>query len=458
MTTRGLARPVLFVASRSDIAGGENYLLSVLRHIDRQRFPPLVVLPGEGPFQVALHGLGVECHVLPVNHGWLTPPEEWYRFLSAMGPRVRRLADLIRHREVALVHTNSNVVLDGALAARLAGVHHLYMAHIEFQPHMAVYQRAPLDPATFAWAMAELSTRIVAVSASVAGTLMPPLPPGRVAVIHNGLEIAALDETLRAVDRGLRSELGLAPTATLVTGVGRIHTDKGFDLLVEAAAAITPTRPDVHFLIAGAADDTAFLARLQDRTQALGLADRIHFLGRRADVPRLLANSDVFVLSSRREGHPFALLEAMACGCAAVATRCGGVDETIADGATGLVVGVDDVPGLAGAIARLVDEPTLRQRLAEAAGRDVRARFDARSSVRALQEVYEGMLRTPAPAPGSPAVDLLIQAAGEIGHLGTQLTVVEERLRQVEHLAAAIRGNPIYRRLRGLASALTGRR
>src|SRR5258706_8557016 len=128
--------PVLFIASRSDIAGGENYLLSVMRHLDQKLYQPLVVLPGQGEFETALNRLGIETIVVDSPYGFLRPVAPWYRLVKGLDERVGRIAEIIRARNVAIVHTNSNMRLEGALAARMLGVHHLYLAHIGFQPNM----------------------------------------------------------------------------------------------------------------------------------------------------------------------------------------------------------------------------------------------------------------------------------------------------------------------------------
>jgi glycosyltransferase involved in cell wall biosynthesis len=445
---------ILVIASRADIAGGEKYLLTVARHLDRSRFRLLVLLPGDGPLRTALEAEGVETVVSEANYGWLAPPVEWYRFLSGLPERVDRVLALIRDREVGLVHTNSNMILDGALAARLAGVPHLYLAHIEFQPNLPIYRRLPLQPASFARLMAEVSTQVVAVSDSVARALSPPLPPHRVQVIHNGIELEAFDSAVARGGRRLRAELGLPDAAPLVTAVGRIHPDKGFDHYLEAARLVAAGSPEAHFVLVGGDDDSAFSDRLRARGAEAGLSGRFHFLGRREDIPAVLAQSDVFVLSSRREGHPFVLLEAMAASLPAVATRCGGVEETLVGGETGYLVDVGDVGALAAAVGRLVDDTDLRRRMGVAARERVVKHFTAEDCVRALAGVYEDMLREPAMPAGSFPVDLALRGAGELGQLGGRLVEVEARLRQVEHLARGVRESPLYRAARAVRSAL----
>jgi glycosyltransferase involved in cell wall biosynthesis len=127
-------------------------------------------------------------------------------------------------------------------------------------------------------------------------------------------------------------------------------------------------------------------------TRSLGLEDRVHFLGRRADVFPLMRLADAIALPSRREGHPLALLEAMALGKAVVACAVGGVPESVRDGETGLLVPSDDPAALARALARLRDDAALRGRLGAAAACEVRARYHIRRTVAAVEAVYERCL------------------------------------------------------------------
>jgi glycosyltransferase involved in cell wall biosynthesis len=451
-------KQILFIASRADIAGGEVYLLNVMRHLDRERFAPFVVLPRLGEFSAALNRDGIENAVVESEYGWVGAPLAWYRLVEGLDARVRRVREIIRERNVELVHTNSNMILEGALAACLEGVHHVYLAHIEFQPNMPIFERFSIDQASFAHLMGDLSTRVVAVSKSVADALVPPIAKEKVQVIHNGLELKEFESTSATRNGDLRHELGLPADSILVTSIGRIHPDKGHDDLVRCASKVVGQTNNVHFLHAGEDDDKPFADQLRADVRVAGIDNRFHFLGYRRDVPHLLAESDIFVLSSRREGHPFVLLEAMASGCASVATRCGGVEDTVTNGKTGLVVSIGDTAEMTEAVVRLANDTVLRTAIASAAREDLRARFDVKTSVAALMNVYDEVLRSPKPMSGSVGVDLFLRATNELGTLGLKVTEMEERLRQVEHLAQHVRDNLIYKAARRLKQGFRSRR
>ena len=442
---------ILFISSSPDIAGGENYLLTVIRHLDRERFHPIVMVPGEGDFHNELIRLGIESFVLKINNGWLTPPEEWYQHLSDIPSRVRMLADLIRKRNIALVHTNSNTILEGALAARLAGVHHLFLAHLEFLSNNPIFQRFPLDAHSYSQLIGDLSIHVIAVSQAVARSYSPSIDQKRIQVINNGLEFEKFDYAVENIDGSLRSELGLTDDALIVAAVGRVHSDKGFDYYLEAAGLVIPQKANVHFLLIGKDEDLEFCKALRTRVQELNISDNFHFLGHRNDIPRILAETDIFVLSSRVEGHPFVLLEAMACACASIATRCGGVEETVTDD-TGYIIDIGDIQVLASVITKLVNEPELRKKMALSARARVKKHFEASSCIRSLIDAYDVILSQPEPKPGSYVIDLFLQALTENAYLGKQIVQLNERVKNLEYLADKFWKNPIYR----LAKKLTG--
>lgn len=448
---------ILYIASRSNIGGGEIYLLDVFRHLDRSRFRPLVVLPGEGEFRKQLDEMGIEWMIQEVNYGWLKPPLPWYSFLSALPQRVRNLVRLIEAEKIALVHTNSNQILEGALAAKLAGVHHLSVVHIPFQANLPIYQRFPMHPSSFAELIGELSTRIIAVSEPVARSLSPPVPREKIQVIHNGIDLERFQDITKLQAHSVRQALGIPEDAPLITGVGRIHPDKGFEYFVEAAEKVARDVPSAHFAIVGSIDSPGYASELKSRVQELGLERRFHFLGFRKDIPAILAQSDVFLLTSRSEGGPYVLIEAMACGCACVASRCGGfVEYVIRPGETGFLVDYGEVATTADYLIQLLKNLQLRKQIAEQ-GRNfiLSGEFDVRHSVGKLMQVYAEILAEPPPLPGGYAVDLLLQGATEIGYLGQKLTLLEEKMKKADRAATLVLDNPIAKLLRRFKTMLS---
>jgi len=168
---------------------------------------------------------------------------------------------------------------------------------------------------------------------------------------------------------------GIAQDAPIVGLVGKLTVQKGPDVFLRAAAEVAKNLPDVHFVIVG---DGPLREELRITAGKLGLAQRVHFLGPRGDIEPLLASFSVLVSSSRWEGMPTVILEAMAAGVPVVATDIPGTNEVVCHELTGLVTPPDDSKGMARAITRLLRDQQLRHTLASAAGRVAQSRsFDA---------------------------------------------------------------------------------
>jgi len=178
----------------------------------------------------------------------------------------------------------------------------------------------------------------------------------RCRIIYNGLDLAAYRMRTServALRRQIRAEFGLEQDALVFINVGRFHPPKGHDVLLAAARDVTARAPTLHFLLVGDGD---LQGPMQAQARRWGLAHNVHFAGLRHDVPRLLQAADAFVLSSRREGLPGVVLEALAAGLPVVATDLPGVREIAAH--TGLIriVPCEDAPALAREILRTRDD------------------------------------------------------------------------------------------------------
>lgn len=183
--------------------------------------------------------------------------------------------------------------------------------------------------------------------------------------------------------------LGL-PTDALVVGcLGRLEEVKGFTYLIEAAALLRESSPQLVVAIAG---QGALREQLEAKAQALGVTDRVVFLGFLLDVNPVLDALDLFALPSLCEALPFALLEAMAHELPAVGTTVGGVPEVIVPYETGMLVPPRDPKALAAALKPLIESAELRERLGKAGRERVCRHFQESEMVSKTIDVYQTML------------------------------------------------------------------
>jgi glycosyltransferase involved in cell wall biosynthesis len=216
-----------------------------------------------------------------------------------------------------------------------------------------------------------------------------PRHQDRMETLIQGIPVGALAS--RRVERaGARRALGITDEHVLVATVANFREKKDYPTLLAAAAACVD-EPRLRFVAVGQGPLEAELRALHHRLQ---LADRFQFLGYRADPAAVLAAADVFVLTSRHEGLPIALLEAMALGVAPVVTAVGGIPEVVTDGHDALLVPPGDVAAVVAAIRRLADEPGTRRRLGAGAMRRAAA-FDITTTQRALVARYRELLAEP---------------------------------------------------------------
>ncbi len=219
-----------------------------------------------------------------------------------------------------------------------------------------------------------------------------------VEVVPNGIEVDRFHPGLNVPDWRARCGLSDAP---LVTYLGRLTQDKGVHRFLDAIATLAPER-EFSAVVGGRGPEEG---RVRERIASdPALQRRVRFLGPIAEEEKaaLLAQTDVFVLPSTSDTSSIALLEAMACGAACVASREGGPREIVADGSTGRLVSVRAPGEVAGAIRELLERPDERARLAAAAERFVGEHASIDSTARRFISLYEHLL-----AERSPGADRL---------------------------------------------------
>ncbi len=358
---------LLYVAGNFVTGGAERHLLEMWRRLDRSRFDVrIAVLKREGAFTPLVEATGLPIHDLGVGR----------RLYDASGLRgLLRLVSLVREFRPDVVHGYLfGPNLFAALAGRLCGVPVTCVAKrnvdaFETPRQIAVQRLAH-----------RLATHVTAVSREVAASSVAlGVPAERVTVIENGVDVARFDGATRR--DGVPGLEGVPAGVPLVGSVGCLAPRKDYGTLLAALALLGRDR-DWRCALAGDGPDRA---ALEARAAELGVADRVLFLGERSDVDRLLPAFDVFVLSSREEGIPNALLEAMAAARPCVATRVGGNAEVLEDGRTGWLVPAQDPAALAGALGSALAGPAEAARRGAAA----RAAMIAERSIEAMVRRHE---------------------------------------------------------------------
>ena len=210
------------------------------------------------------------------------------------------------------------------------------------------------------------------------------LPGRKMVLIRNGSRVTELDPD-RPAPAGLREQLGFTSADTVVVVLGRLEPQKGHSVLLDAFAEVVRELPHARLVCVG---DGYLRPDLEAKTERLGLAAAVRFVGFQSNVADWLALADFTVLPSLFEGMPLAPIESLAAGRAVVATAVDGTPEAVIDEVTGLTVPVGDARRLADAIARLVRDPELRRRFGREGRKLVEARFNDAHMVEAAQRFY----------------------------------------------------------------------
>lgn len=328
---------IAFCITELDPGGAERALTQLVLGLDRNDWEPYVFCLGpRGHFADVLESAGVPVTCLNAR-GFFSLPQV-----------VFRLTRELRRLRPALVQTflfHANIL--GRIAARLAGIP-VVVSGIRVAERRNRWQ-GRVDRWTNRLVAANVcvSQGVADFSAQNVG-----LPIGKLVVIPNSVDFQRFSSAIPAD----LTPFGIPADSRVFISVGRLDRQKGLDTLIEAVGLMNPLPNDVHFLLVGDGPEANPLVAHVDRS---GLSSRIHFAGRRNDVPQLLAASTALILPSRWEGMPNVVLEAMAAGLPVIATNVEGISELVQHGVTGLIVPVASPAELSQALTQILSSPSV---------------------------------------------------------------------------------------------------
>lgn len=367
-------RSVLHLLTGRVFGGAEEHSLSILTAIREYGFEPCLAAPAAllSAMEPALSAAKVKC----------LPLEFSSRLDVLTGARLLRF---IRRENIAILHCHLfTASLFGAGVARMAGVGSV----LETCHGPEVWRMGKGLRSSF-WVdrqVGRLVDKYIAVSHAAERHLIgnKRVPKDKIRVIHNGRDLdrfAATDAQRRAATR---TSLGLGDEPT-VLAMARLDEQKGHRHLIDALAILASRRTDLVTLLAG---EGPLENSLRTQCAALGLGERVRFLGYRRDVPELFEAADIVVLPSLYEGLPLVAIEALAAGRPMVATEVDGTPEVVVHERTGLLVPPANPDALAAAIERLLDEPGLAARLASDGQKFVHENFAVQRQVEQTAALY----------------------------------------------------------------------
>jgi glycosyltransferase involved in cell wall biosynthesis len=357
-------QPVIMLTWSFVAGGSETYALTVARNLDRQLFTPILcALDQGGALEEEIKRLQIPHYVMHRKPGIQ---------LGLMW----RLFRLFRRNKVRVVHTHHfNQLFYSFIGAKLCGARLIHTEH-----SIEAYKRPKLRMALRL--MSYFCHRIVVIGDDGARVMREDvgIPPQKLQIILAGVDLDSFGQPREQA----RNELDIDTDVPVAAIVARLSSEKNHRNLLEAWKQVVTHIPQALLVMAG---DGPEKESLVEEITRLGLNDNVRMLGVRRDVARILAASNLFVLSSDREGLPVSVLEAMAASRPVVATDVGDLSKVVKEGETGFLVPPKDSAAMAKALTTLLIEPEQAIRLGNT-GREAVESFGIAPMVEAHQKLY----------------------------------------------------------------------
>jgi glycosyltransferase involved in cell wall biosynthesis len=419
-------------------AGCNISLLSLIQGLD-SRFHPIVATPADGEFANMLRARNIEVVDYRTNNWWYPDIGHFFRATAGFQTRVQFLAGLIRDRQIRLVHTNAEYAFEGALAAALTKVPHVWNIRQTFGADLPMLSYFPLSPQALGEFMDAFSARIVPNAQRVISTFPTSIPLEKFSVIPSGIKLINVPDKTDA-RATLRKRLNIPQNSRVIIIMGRISPEKDLATFIETARKLVRQRryDNLRFVHFGSVYNAVYSEQLN---ASLGeLSGTVIFAGP-VDTPlEVLRGADILLFTSTAfEGMARVCLEALLMELPVVATRCLGPEEYLLHGETALLADPGDADTLASHIETLLGNPAYGEELAKNGNSLVKSRYDENRVNAQWIALYDELDATGRTQPSSHAsTEIAINLVSLSGQLGEQIGQQEKRLRDLERLARFI--------------------
>jgi glycosyltransferase involved in cell wall biosynthesis len=378
-TSTGIKRQVRVLQLTSSLGfyGAEQMIMTLSNALDRESFDvKLACLEKKRASSTAIvsvaRAAGIDAIALPCR-GWI----DW--------GAIQGLKSLIKDEKIELLHCHeAKSRLYGAVVSRMTGIPLVATHHLWTGQSLRTRMVESIDAAVL-----HGCDKVIAVSNSVAESMRRVgVAKRRIEVIPNGIDLSNFRDKDESRNDEVRASLRIPPGVPVVGAVGRLDTQKGHERLIEAARRIADAGQDAFYVILGEGVERP---RLESLVRELGLSNRVSLPGYKSDVRPYLAMMDVFVMPSRREGTPMALLEAMAMERPVVATAVGGVPDVLRDGVDGIML-PENGDGLSDALLTLLRDPALARQMARTGRRRIESEFSSLRMAGRYEDLYRRCL------------------------------------------------------------------
>ncbi|MBI3421081.1 MAG: glycosyltransferase family 4 protein [Candidatus Sungbacteria bacterium] len=392
MITHSQKQKILFVITKSVWGGAQKYVYDLACNLPRERFEVAVAAGGNGILFERLQRAGIRTINIPDLGRDIRVGKEFRSFFV--------LSRLFSKEQPDVIHLNSSKVGGlGAIAGRIASFRTGKPMYIVFTAHGWGFQEDRLLFARaiiffLSWVAALFQNMVITINERDYASAQRFVSHRKLALIPNG--IAPLSYVSRQDARKFFAETigkAMPPDSVLIGTIAELTKNKGLDYLVDAVDQIKHQIPTIKYevFIIGKGEERA---SLEQQIRRLNLGDTVFLLASVSDgtASRYLKGFDVFVLPSRKEGLPYAIMEAMGAGLPVVASDVGGVPDLIVHDQNGLLVQPKNVLELTGAIATLLVNPAKRASLGLCASQTLMEKFSLRAMIEKTTRLYQSLL------------------------------------------------------------------
>ena len=361
------------------INGGEQSLLAALEQLEGT-VEPMFLAPSHGRLADRIH-----------ERGYTRFPWDVRDHLGRRCDNESIKEDLLKHlarMRPDILHANSLSM--GRLSGALAD---------QSNCHRSAHLRDIIRLSTRAVADLNCNHQLIAVSRATQDYhVAQGLDAHRISVVYNGVDPEIFRPAASPTERAaLRAQLGFPVDARIAVTIGQIGLRKGLDVLANAAPELAGAIPNLYFVIVGErysakAESRQFEVDLRASFESAGLADRVHWLGYRDDVPSILRAVDLLIHPARQEPFGRVLLEAASTGLSIVSADVGGTPEMLVDGESARLIPPDNADALTSVVTDLLTDPAQRQRIGAAARRRVIERFSVQDAAKNLARIWQALL------------------------------------------------------------------
>jgi len=369
---------VLYIHNKSEISGGEQSLLNLWDNLDREKFNPVVIIPGDGPFLDEIKKRGLRYHFIEI-------PKLNLLNIIKIKDKYAKISKIVENEQIVLIHsyTPRNNIVSHFLGKKFK------IPVIWHERNLLIHGEKDLSKK-----FKNLPDAIICNSEAVARRFESNGKiPTHVHALLNGVDLVKFTQQENVTE--IKKTFKLKNDTKIVGITGNFTKRKRVDYFIKCAAQIAAQEPNVQFLVIGGefeSDQKGKIQEMKDLATELGIKDKVVFTGFQSDIVPIVSALDIFVHVATEEACSRSILEALALGKPSIVINDGGNPELVEHTKSGFLVGIDDQQELVTRVLYLIRNNDERLKMSKFARQDVEKRFDVRRNAKQTMDLYQELI------------------------------------------------------------------